>query len=213
MIVHNCHALSKPAWQALLKLLEEPPDHLYIALCTTELQKIPETIVTRCYHVVLRPLKPVEIEDLLIAISELEGWEVSGDVIQAIVQASTGQPRKAISLLQSCHDAPSKTEVSRIISLMDASEPVIELVQHLLAGKRSWTIVRALLAKIEPDAFEDAAISTGRYICAALLAQDNDKRAAAMWSLLEALLFPAETLDRKVGFITAVGRIMWGGGA
>jgi DNA polymerase-3 subunit gamma/tau len=56
IIIDECHTLSKQAWQPLLKLLEEPPDHLYIMLCTTELEKVPDTIRNRCFHVVLKPL-------------------------------------------------------------------------------------------------------------------------------------------------------------
>jgi DNA polymerase-3 subunit gamma/tau len=209
-IIDECHTLSKPAWQAILKLLEEPPEHLYIALCTTELAKVPETIITRCYHVALRPLKTNEIEDLISVVAELEGWPVHNDVMQAIVQASTGQPRKALSILQAVHDAPSRDEVKRIITLIDASDPMIALCQYLLSGKKAWKVVRDYLAQIEDDAFDEAALACGRYIIGAMLRAESDEAARTGWRLLEALVFPTATYDRKAAFVAAIGRLLWG---
>jgi DNA polymerase-3 subunit gamma/tau len=211
LIIDEAHALSKPAWQAILKLLEEPPVHLYLALCTTELVKVPETIQTRCYHTVLRPIKAPEMEDLLEAICGAEGWVVNKDVFALAIQAATGQPRKALSILQSIHDAPSRDEAKRIISLQEASDPMIELLQHLISGKRSWTIVSGCLRKIEADSFEEASIIAGRYIAGALLNCDDEKRASRIWQLLEALFFPAETWDKRTAFTAAIGRMIWGG--
>ena len=210
-IIDEAHALTKPAWQAILKLLEEPPPHLYIALCTTEANKVPDTINTRCYHVALRALKPAEIEDLLILVAELEGWTVAPDVMQAVVQAATGQPRKALSILQSVWDAPSRDEVRRIINLMDASDPLIAVCQHLLAGKKSWKIIGEQLQRLDIDDFEEASIAAGRYIMGAMTNARDENDARRAWLLLEALLFPANSWDKKAVFIAAVGRMIWGG--
>jgi DNA polymerase-3 subunit gamma/tau len=212
MIIDEAHALSRPAWQAILKLLEEPPPHLYLALCTTELIKVPETIQTRCFHCPLRPLTAPEIEDLLAVIADLEGWRVAPDVFQLAVQAGTGQPRKALTILQAIHDAPNRDEARRVIALVEASDPLIELFQHLLKGMRSWKQIRPLLLRIESETFEEAAIQAGRYLAAALVQTEDEKRAAAIWQMIEALVFPSETWDKKIAFIAALGRILWGGG-
>jgi DNA polymerase-3 subunit gamma/tau len=209
-IIDECHSLSKSAWQAILKMLEEPPAHLYIALCTTELHKVPETIVTRCYHVALRPLKPAEIEDLCMVVAELEGWTVHNDVMQAVIQAATGQPRKALSILQAVHDAPSRDEVRRIITLMDATDPLIALLQYLLAGKKAWAVIKGHLSRIEEDDFEELSIGAGRYIVGALLRAETDASAQLAWRLLDALVFPTSTFDRKASFMAAIGRMIWG---
>lgn len=212
LIIDECHALSKPAWQAILKLLEEPPAHLFLALCTTELIKVPDTVQTRCYHTSLKPITAPEMEELLEAICGLEDWTVERDVFQLAVQAGTGQPRKAISILQKIHDAPSRDEAKRIITLVEASEPMIELLQHLISGKRSWQIIRPLLQRLEADSFEEASILAGRYISGALLNCSEDKRAPVIWQLLEALVFPADTWDKRTAFIAAIGRMIWGQG-
>lgn len=208
-IIDEAHALSKAAWQATLKLLEEPPPHLYLALCTTELHKVPETVITRCFHVALRALKPADIEALLGVVAELEGWAVADDVLAAVVQAATGQPRKALSILQAVHDAPSRDEVRRIIALIDASEPLIELAQFLLRGGSDWNVIRRQLERIDDDDFEHATVHLGRYLASAMLRSEAEQQARRAWTLLDALLFPTVSLDRKASFYAAIGRVLW----
>lgn len=211
-IVHNCHALSKGAWQVLLKILEEPPAHLFFALCTTELHKVPETVILRCLHTSLKPLKPNDISELVETIIDLEGWKVEPDVVSSVVQAATGQPRKALSMLQAVQGVQSRDEVKRILALVENDDTIIELCQILLQGKLAWPRIRTLLQAMDADDFEAAAIAGARYISAAMLKTDDEKRARHAWSLLEALTFPASSWDKKVLFLTAIGRILWSEG-
>jgi DNA polymerase III subunit gamma/tau len=211
-IIDECHRLSRPAFDALLKTLEEPPEHLYLMLCTTELAKVPETIVSRCYHVSLRPLRNNEISDLLTAICALEEWDVKPDVFSAIVQASTGQPRKALSILQSVHDVDSRDEVRRIIHLIDAHDPVIALLQHFCSGKANWKLVQQYMSRLDDSDvdYESVAIQAGRYISTVLEGTEDEAKAQYLWRLLEALVYPAATYDKKVAFSAALGRMLWG---
>lgn len=211
-IIDECHMLTRNAWNAILKLLEEPPAHLYLALCTTERSKILETVITRCYETSLRPLEATEIEELLTVICELEEWKPTPDIMELAIQAAHGSPRYALTILQSIHAAPDREEARRIITLVEASSAMIELFQHLVSGKKSWKIVHGLLKKMEAEnSFEEAMIPAGRYIATVLLAEERDDRAQELWQLLEAMVFPAETYDKKVAFIAAIGRILWGG--
>lgn len=212
-IIDECHALSKAAWQALLKIVEEPPPHLFIALCTTELAKVPETIVTRCYHVALRSIKPDAMSELLDAVCEIEGWEVHSDVMSEILKASTGQPRKALSILQTAHDAPNRDEVARIISIIDASEPIIEICQALLKGVTSWKALQPILARIDDADFENGIAGAARYLLTAMLNGKSDQASANAYNILEALIQPSVTFDRKVQFCVAIGRICFNSGS
>ncbi len=208
-IVDEFHGLSRQASDALLKTLEEPPDHLYFALCTTEAHRVKETITSRSYHVPLKPLRNQEIEDLLTVVSELEEWQVDGDVFQMVVQAATGQPRKALSLLQSCHDAPSREEAKRIIALQEVSEPVMDLLRDIVSGKRQWSLVRPYLDKIDDDQFAGLVEQAGRYLANGLIREENEQRAQAIWRALDAIVFPTSTFDKKSAFIAAIGRLLW----
>lgn len=208
-IIDECHALSKPAWQAILKIVEEPPAHLFIALCTTELSKVPETIVSRCYHTALRGLKPDELGDLLQVVAELEGWQVLPDVLQAVVQAAGGSPRKGLSMLQAVHDAPSRDEVKRIITLMDEGDPLFDLCKLIIDGK-GWAPLQKALGALEDADFEHAGTMAGRFLISCMQKARSETEARRAWSLLDALLFPAETFDRKASFYAAIGRMTWG---
>lgn len=208
-IVDECHSLSRNAMDALLKTLEEPPEHLFFALCTTEMHKIKETIVSRCYHVPLKPLAAPDIELLVEAVCEAEEWKPNGDVIQMVVSASTGQPRKALSILQSIHDAPTREEAKRIVALLDDSEPVLELLRHVVSGKRSWKIIQTELEKMGDEDFGSLATSASRYIANAMIKETNEEKAKNLWHLLDALVFPSSTFDQKAAFFAAIGRMLW----
>jgi DNA polymerase III gamma/tau subunit len=209
LIVHNCHTLSKQAWQALLKVLEEPPSHLYFSLCTTELAKVPDTIVQRCYHVPLKPVSTEEMEELLLAICEMEEWEPDPDVLTLVIQAATGQPRKALSMLQAVHKAPSKEEAARIITLQEMSTPLIELCKLLVKGP-TWDTIKPLLLAIQDEEWKDASLLAGRWLAKAMVMARTEANATRIWVMLDALTFPVDTFDRKIAFYAALGKMLWG---
>jgi len=211
IVIDECHTLSKPAWQAILKLLEDPPEHLYIALCTTEDDKIPDTIRTRCFSTRLVPVPQQTIADFLAIIADVEEWKPTQEILDFAAEAAAGSPRMALTILQSIHDAPDRTEAARIVRLLEPTSDLIDLLRHLLDGKRSWSVIKAQLIKLDGSNFDEVAIQAGRYLGAALVRTDDEKKASAIWQMLEALVFPAETFDRKIAFTTAIGRILWGG--
>lgn len=209
-IIDECHGLSKQALDALLKTLEEPPEHLYFALCTTEVHRIKETIVSRSYHVPLKPVRSSDIEELLEVVCDVEGWTVNPDVFGMIVRGSTGQPRKALSLLQSCYDAPSKEEAQRIITLLEPSEPIMDLLRDIVSGRATWPVLRTHLGKMEDEDWDALASTAARYLATTMLGLENEQRAMSVWRLLDALTFPTNTFDRKAAFMAAMGRTIWG---
>lgn len=211
IIIDECHTLSKQAWQAILKLLEDPPSHLYLALCTTEDDKIPDTIRTRCFSTRLQPIAQQLISEHLEMIAGIEEWSPSQEIIDFAAEASNGSPRMALTILQSIHDAPSREEAARIVRLLEPSDDLIDMLRHLLDGKRSWKIVSDCLKKLDGSNFDEVSVQAGRYLSAAMLRTEDAEKAKAIWEMMEALVFPAETFDRKIAFTTAVGRILWGG--
>jgi DNA polymerase III gamma/tau subunit len=211
IIIDECHGLSKAAWQVLLKLLEEPPEHLYLALCTTEVSKVPDTIQQRCFHVLLKPLSVREIEELLLLVCELEGWQVNPDVMTAVIQAALGSPRKALTLLQKVWDAPSIDEARRIIDIFDQSEPFNDLCKALvMTGGAPWPKLQPLLERIDDEEWEKAHIQVGRFLAACMKNAKKADEAQRYWSMLDAFTFPVETYDKKVAFYAALGKILWG---
>ena len=103
-IIDECHGLSNSAWQSFLKLIEEPPKYTIFMFCTTELQKVPETIQNRCQQFRVTRVDNKLIEDRLIFICKNEGFSYTVDAINQITKMSSGSVRQAITYLDKCKD-------------------------------------------------------------------------------------------------------------
>lgn len=98
-IIDEVHMLTKEAFNALLKTLEEPPAHAIFILATTEPQKLPETIISRTQHFNFRPVLPEQVTQHLRFIADQEKLTISDDALAAIARAGRGSVRDSISLL------------------------------------------------------------------------------------------------------------------
>jgi DNA polymerase III subunit gamma/tau len=214
-ILNEVHSLSRAAFNSLLTTLEEPPAHLYFALTTTEPNKLPDAVKTRSYNITLDRVSRDDMSALLDAVAAAEGWQVRDDILGAIVSAATGQPRKGLTILQACHDAESVDEVRRASDLATDNDPLTDIFRMLLQGRAHWNLVRAKLAElldysvINESKFEQACEQSGRYLVAVMLKAENEDTAKRAWLLLEALIAPASTFDRRAAVIAAVGKMLW----
>ena len=107
-IVDEVHMLSGSAFNALLKTLEEPPSHVVFILATTELNKLPSTIVSRCQRFDFRRISTQALTDRLSHISSAEGIEYDADALRIIAKLAQGGMRDAISLLELCAGTRNK---------------------------------------------------------------------------------------------------------
>ena len=98
-IIDEVHMLSKQAFNALLKTLEEPPEYLKFIFATTEIKKIPITVVSRCQRFDLPRIKSAELLKFISKIKDKESGKVSEEALKFIVKASEGSVRDALSLL------------------------------------------------------------------------------------------------------------------
>jgi DNA polymerase-3 subunit gamma/tau len=99
-IIDECHAMSKEAWQAMLKIIEEPPPHVVFIFCTTENEKVPDTIKTRCFCFRFLSLTGNDVLPLLKDISEKEGIDASDEVLRMLATGSQGSVRTAVKALE-----------------------------------------------------------------------------------------------------------------
>lgn len=206
-IIDEAHALSKQAWGPYLKLSEQPPEYLYICFCTTESNKVPDTIKTRSYPVSLKPIKAQEIDDLLSTVADIEGWKVSNDVMQSIVMAAEGSARMGLTLLQAGHACQTRDELSQIVDKVTSDQsPAIGLIRYLMTGKREWRTVADYLKKIEN--FEQAITDVSIYLASAL-SRSEEQQAHEFWLMLQKFTKDV-TWDKRVQFYSAVGGIIWG---
>lgn len=174
IIVDECHALSKAAWQAVLKVVEEPPDHVYMAFCTTEPSRVPQTIVTRCHAYHLREVRSNDLRVLLETVSDEESLDLPPEWLGLIARGSEGSPRKALVYLSMCRGAESETEVAEILSVPLEDEEIIELARFLARGRGlTWSRAREILNGLQNYPPETVRITVCRYMTAVLLKQER----------------------------------------
>lgn len=104
-IIDEVHMLSTAAFNALLKILEEPPEHLMFILATTELRKVPATILSRCQRYSFRRITVPVLSERLNLIAEKEGLELKNDASSLLARLADGSFRDGISLLDQCSGA------------------------------------------------------------------------------------------------------------
>lgn len=134
-IIDEVHMLSTAAFNALLKTLEEPPSHAIFILATTEVHKIPATVLSRCQRHEFRRIPVVDIVALLQRLAEGEGIQVDSDALTLIARQSTGAMRDAISLLDQLASTGKPVDAAMAHDLLGtaASQTVIDLIDDLAA--------------------------------------------------------------------------------
>lgn len=132
-IIDEVHMLTKEAFNALLKTMEEPPEHVKFILCTTEPHKVPPTIQSRCQRFDFRNIPSVKIEDHLQAVVTQEGLQADAELIAAVARLGNGSMRDALSLLDRLIAAGEKTlTLSLLESLLGL--PDREIIGRLIDG-------------------------------------------------------------------------------
>ncbi len=134
-IIDEVHMLSTAAFNALLKTLEEPPEHAIFVLATTEVHKIPATVLSRCQRYEFRRLPVADIVAYLQRIVEAEEIEVEDGALTLIARQATGSLRDAISLLDQLASGEGTVTVARAQEVLGVSnhEAVLRLVDAVVA--------------------------------------------------------------------------------
>lgn len=180
-IIDEAHMLTNEAWNALLKTIEEPPDHVMFIFATTEIEKLPVTIVSRCQRYTFRRITSDDIAQRLQYVADKEGFALEDTAARLIAVHADGGLRDALSLLDQCvgmtsgEITPSVVEeliglVSKdwIIKFLSAlhngdGPAVLKYIQNALSeGRDGAQIIEALtqhlrallIAKVAPDADE-----------------------------------------------------------
>ena len=115
-IVDEVHMLTTPAFNALLKILEEPPEHLMFVLATTELHKVPATIKSRCQQFAFKRLAPQDIAAQLLRISGAEDIDLTEEGANLLSRLANGGMRDAISLFDQCAGAGGRLDEAEILN-------------------------------------------------------------------------------------------------
>lgn len=188
-LIDECHAQTKDAMAAILKLLEDTPEHVFLFLCTTDPQNLLETIKNRCsvYQVGLWETR--EMYSHLKEIVSLENGTCSSKVIKRIAEESGGSPRKALTMLDQVIFMEDDQKAFPLIkNYTDADTQIIEICRLVIAGKSNekWNKMRELIKTYngEPESARKAILG---YLRSTLLnqASQNDfaNRVAFLYGL------------------------------
>lgn len=143
-IIDEVHMLSKSAFNALLKTLEEPPEHVIFILCTTEVQQIPETVISRCQRFDFKSIAVDDIEKRLAYVCECEQVRANPAALHMLAQRAKGGLRNALTMLE------------QAISFGNGA--VDDACVHTLLGMSSndyaLTMIHALVVRDAPAAFQ-----------------------------------------------------------
>lgn len=210
VIVDECHRLSQAAWASLLKILEEPPAHVYWMLCTTETGKVPKTIKTRCVEYNLKPLPRDRIFELLKNVAKAEDIGLDDDSLKLIARHAEGSVRQALVSLSLCSSAEDKAEVGRLLQKADESDELLELCRLLANPQgRTWKKAMALVSKLEVDA-ESARIVILQYLKKAAMGADKDERVCAALQTMEPFSKPFNPMNKEADLLLAIGEVIYG---
>ena len=160
-IIDEVHMLSKQAFNALLKTLEEPPDYLKFIFATTEVKKIPVTVLSRCQRFDLPRIKSETLFEFIKKITRLENKKASDEALKLIVKISEGSVRDALSLLDRGLMSKADEEeldilkARKIFGFFDKST-LLELFENILKGDQQQTLniyKKIYQAGVEPKIF------------------------------------------------------------
>lgn len=206
IIVDEAHRLSAPAWDALLKPIEEPPAHVYWAFCSTEPAKMPKAIVTRCLRYDLKPVKEELILELLIRVVDEEKFVIDDEIIEAIAEASSGSPRQALVNLEAVLAAGSVAEAKAFMRAAGQSKEIVDLARWLVAGKAlNWSEATKYIKALEGQEAESCRIVLTAYFTAVLLNSKNETKAKQLLTLLDCFNKPYNQSDKLAPLCLSVG--------
>jgi DNA polymerase III subunit gamma/tau len=206
IIMDECHRLSTPAWDALLKPVEQPANHLYWVFCSTEPSKIPKAIVTRCLRYDLKPVSEELIFKLLDKVCQDERMDTSDEILEAICENSGGSPRQALVFLAECLACKSAAEALQTIRSAGQSREIIDLCRYLVSKQgQNWATAMKLVKGLEGIEAESARIVIVNYLAAALIGTKDDRKAAWLLRLLEAFKTPYNASDKLAPLLYSIG--------
>ena len=211
-IIDEVHMLSTGAFNALLKTLEEPPAHVKFIFATTEIRKVPVTVLSRCQRYDLRRIEPEVMIALMRKIAKAENAEIAGDALALITRAAEGSVRDATSLLdQAISHGAGETSADQVRAMLgladrgrvldlidmvlrgDAAGALTELSSQYADGADPMAVIRDLaeithwvsVVKITPEAAEDPTVSHDERARGLVMAENLPMRVLTrLWQML-----------------------------
>lgn len=189
-IIDEVHMLTKEAFNALLKTLEEPPAHVIFILATTESHKLPETIISRTQRYTFKPIDTERAVKHLEFIAKSEGIRVSHDALELIAEHGQGSFRDSISLLDQVSNSADTIGLDEVRNMLGIAPTgaITELITNLEASSVSATLKTLQQLRLQGFSAATTAKQLATRLRQDLLESSTNLSQAALLGLLERLL-------------------------
>jgi len=180
-IIDEVHQATKDWQNAMLKPLEDTPNHVYFFLCTTDPQKLLAAVKSRCTEIKLSSLSPDNLVMLLRKVNRAESLGLGKDLLTDLAELAGGSPRKALVLLERIAAIDDEEERTKFIASGAPDEEdkeTIELCRALLSKDSNWSSMAPLLKALPMDEPEKVRYAVLGYMNAVLLGGKKNDRAA-----------------------------------
>lgn len=208
LIVDECHALSKQTWQSLLKSIEEPPEHVYWAFCTTEPDKVPATIANRCVPYHLRAVEDELLWEYLLFINKDAGIALTGEIVAAIAAAASGSVRRGLVSLEALRGVTDEKEARRLLDNGIGDElEAVELARLICNGQADWPKAMKILEKLQTESPEGIRLVVINYAASCVRSAKDPRNLLAV---LEAFKGPYNASEKFGPLYLSLGTLLLG---
>jgi DNA polymerase-3 subunit gamma/tau len=177
-LLDEAHGLTQAAQNKLLKILEDTPKHVRFILCTTEPEKLKDTIIQRCNCWTMSLLTSPKMRQLLTWICQSEGIAIEQSVLNEIIKYGEGSARRALGLLDKILDITDEDQALEILKRISASNTnMIEICQKILLAGTKWETLSKMIKSIEAEEPEKIRRAVLEYMAKVLLSKDDNRAA------------------------------------
>lgn len=209
IILNECQGLSKQAWDSLLDSTEQPPPHVYFFFTSTNPEKIPKAMLTRCASYHLNALKYDDIMDVLEEVVKLENMDPLAGTLGQVADACEGSLRHALTMLAKVWDCDTANDVAELLRTPLDNTEVIELCRMLIKGDLGWKRLQETLKGLEEMSAESIRIIITNYLVKCAWGARGEKEAMHIVDMLEVFGKPCNPTDKMAPILIAFGRYIW----
>lgn len=207
-IIDEAHRISKQAFDSLLKVMEEPPEHLFWFLCTTAPEKLQKTIKSRCMPFTVKSLSDDDMKEFLGDIAKAEKLKTSPEVLSVCAIEAQGSMRQGLVNLALCGACKGRREAKALLQRADESDPMRELCQLVVRGG-SWQKFMAIMEKLEDQSPEGIRIMIVNYLGGCLQRANNKEEVMGFLTLLQNFETPYNDSEKMAPLFLSVGRALF----
>lgn len=208
VIINECQKLSASSWDALLTIVEFPPKHVIFSFLTTDFNKIPKAIQTRCHTYTLKDVRVDDLIDLLEFVATEEKIELPKGSLELIAKESQGSPRQALVYLSQVRGCTSKDEIAEMLHTAIDSSEVIDLCRLLITKNPSWTEAQRILKNLKDMSGESVRIPVQNYFLAVILNSKSEEESFRLLRILDVFSKPCKQQTGIAEIVLGVGELI-----